>query len=174
MQNNFLQPTLKGESVTLIPLELSHFEKLYQAASDPLIWAGHPSKDRYKKDVFTNLFEDSMDSKGAMVIIENSSGRFLGSTRFYNYDEAKSELCVGYTFLIREVWGGKTNREVKTLVLQHAFQYVSTVWFHVDKSNLRSQAAMKKIGATLSHEEDVEFNGQVSRYVFFKMEKGEE
>ena len=47
-----IQPNLKNEKATLIPLEEDDFEVLYHAASDPLIWAQHPNKTRYQKEVF--------------------------------------------------------------------------------------------------------------------------
>ena len=170
MDSSFLQPTLKGSTISLHPLESSHFEELYQAASDPLIWAEHPRWDRYKRDVFARLFDDSMESGGALVVVHNDSGQILGSSRYYGYSELNSEICIGYSFLIRDVWGGAVNREVKNLLIDHAFAKVSTIWFHVDVSNTRSQKAMLKIGAIESHVDEVTFNGKTSRYVFFKIQ----
>jgi hypothetical protein len=42
--------------------------------------------------------------------------------------------------------GGTTNREVKRLMLDHAFTFVDTVIFWVGEQNWRSQGAMTKIG----------------------------
>ena len=53
---------------------------------------------------------------------------------------------IGWTFIIRSHWGGKTNREVKRLMLDHAFTFVDTVLFWVGEKNWRSQGAMTKIG----------------------------
>ena len=53
---NFLQPFLENENVQLVPLQENDFEALYEVASDPLIWEQHPSKDRYKIEVFTTFF----------------------------------------------------------------------------------------------------------------------
>jgi RimJ/RimL family protein N-acetyltransferase len=54
---------------------------------------------------------------------------------------------VGYTFLTREFWGGAYNWDLKKLMVNHALNFVKTVFFHVGVSNLRSQRAMIKIGA---------------------------
>jgi RimJ/RimL family protein N-acetyltransferase len=40
-----------------------------------------------------------------------------------------------------------TNRELKRLMLDHAFRYFERVVFLVGPENLRSQAALEKVGA---------------------------
>ena len=57
-----------------------------------------------------------------------------------------SEIEIGWTFLARSHWGGRANREVKRLMLDHAFTFVDTVVFWVGDQNWRSQGAMTKIG----------------------------
>ena len=123
----------------LRPLQTDDFEALYQAASDPLIWAGHPSSQRYQRPVFEQWFEDASQSQGALVIIERESGYIIGTSRYYEYDEHQREVAIGFTFLIRAHWGGVTNAELKKLMLDHAFQWVDRVWFHVSPANIRSQ-----------------------------------
>jgi len=173
MEDSFLQPTLTGRTLVVSPLAPSHFDDLYQAASDPLIWAGHPARLRYQLDVFSRWFEDALASKTALVVADKLTGRLMGSSRYYEYDEAKSEISIGYTFLVRSVWGGTTNRELKTLMLEHAFSKVRHVWFHVDVDNIRSQKAMKKIGALQSHIAEKSFSGNSASYVFFRMDRPE-
>ncbi|RYY76670.1 MAG: N-acetyltransferase [Gammaproteobacteria bacterium] len=171
---DFLQPVLDGPSIFVTPLVPAHFDELYQAASDPLIWAGHPSPLRYQKEEFCRWFELALESKGALVVVEKSSGKVIGSSRYYEYDESKSEICIGFTFLTRECWGRNINRELKSLMLEHAFSRVKTVWFHVGASNIRSQMAMKKIGATESHRAEKIINGKLLQYVFYKIEKAQD
>ncbi len=43
-------------------------------------------------------------------------------------------------------WGTTYNRAMKTLMLDHAFQSVEAVLFHVGASNVRSQKAMERLG----------------------------
>jgi N-acetyltransferase len=141
-----LQPTLTGELLTLRPLRPDDFDALYAVASDPLIWEQHPASDRYKLDVFTQFFRDGLASGGALIAIDSKDGKVIGSSRFNGYNEAASEIEIGYTFLARSHWGGFYNREMKQLMLQHAFQFVKSVVFLVGPQNLRSQRAMEKIG----------------------------
>ncbi|RLU01795.1 GNAT family N-acetyltransferase [Ketobacter sp.] len=171
MEDHFLQPRLIGKTVSLFPLQASHFEELYAAASDPLIWIGHPRTDRYQREVFSKLFEDSINSKGALIVVQNDTGRVIGSSRYYEFNPEQSEVCIGYSFLVRDCWGGAVNKEVKQLLLDHAFTRVSTVWFHVDVNNVRSRKAMAKIGAVQSHIGTKLFGGQAYDYVFYKMER---
>jgi RimJ/RimL family protein N-acetyltransferase len=141
-----LQPTLTGRLVELRPLRPDDFELLYEVARDQGIWAQHPVRDRYKEDVFKGFFREALASGGAFVIIDRKTGRIIGSTRYYAYDEARREIEIGWTFLGRAYWGGVYNREMKTLMLRHAFQFVDRVIFLVGPENFRSQRAMEKIG----------------------------
>jgi RimJ/RimL family protein N-acetyltransferase len=142
-----LQPHLKGELIELRPLTPEHWDDLFAVASDPLIWEQHPESDRYKEDVFRVFFREALESGGAFVVIDKETQQIIGSTRFYGYDSEESEIEIGWTFLARKYWGGRYNREMKELVLNHAFQFVGTVLFFVGEKNFRSQKAMEKIGA---------------------------
>jgi RimJ/RimL family protein N-acetyltransferase len=141
-----LQPILKGKLLELRPLRPEDFHDLYAVASDPLIWEQHPIKDRYKEDVFKGFFHEALESGGALIAIDSKDGQVIGSSRFHGYDKEKSEIEIGWTFLARSHWGGIYNREMKQLMLRHAFQFVNSVIFLVGPQNLRSQRAMEKIG----------------------------
>jgi RimJ/RimL family protein N-acetyltransferase len=142
-----LQPTLTGELLTLRPLAPADFDALFAVASDPLIWEQHPARERYRNDVFAELFQESMASGGALIVMDAKSGRVIGSSRYWGYNEAASEIEIGWSYLAREYWGGAYNREMKRLMLDHAFQFVNTVVFLIGPDNIRSQRAIEKIGA---------------------------
>jgi L-amino acid N-acyltransferase YncA len=141
------QPTLKGELLTLRPLTANDFEELYNIASDPQVWEQHPRWDRYKKEVFQPFMQSGLDSGGSLVVIDNQTGKLIGSTRYLAYDQEKSEVEIGFTFLGIEYWGGTYNGEMKKLMLDHAFQWVNSVVFLVGPTNTRSQKSVEKIGA---------------------------
>ena len=142
-----LQPHLKGELIELRPLAPEDWDDLFAVASDSLIWEQHPERDRYKEGVFRVFFKEALESGGAFVIIDRKTQQIIGSTRFYGYDPEKSEIEIGWTFLARKYWGGRYNREMKELLLAHAFKFVENVVFYVGETNMRSQKAMEKIGA---------------------------
>ena len=141
-----LQPDLKGELVEVRPLKPEDWDDVFAVASDPLIWEQHPERDRYKEDVFKVFFRGALECGGGFVILDKKTQRIIGSTRFFGYDHEKSEIEIGWTFLARNYWGGHYNRELKQLMLAHAFRFVGTVVFYVGENNIRSQKAMEKIG----------------------------
>ena len=162
-----LQPTnLKNDLVWLEPLEQRHFDELYLVASDPLIWEQHPNPDRYKLDAFTNYFKGAMESGGAFIIRDASSGIALGSSRYCAYNEANKEIQIGYTFFARSCWGKSINKVVKALMLSHAFNFVDKVAFYVGANNIRSQKAMERIGGIKVREEVVAYFGEPDRLNF--------
>lgn len=141
-----LQPTLGGELLTLRPLREEDFAGLYAVASDPLVWDQHPAHDRWREEVFRSFFRDAIDSGGALAAIDRTTGRMIGSSRFHGHDPAQRVVEIGWTFLARSHWGGVYNREMKALMLDHAFRFVDSVLFLVGPENLRSQRAVEKIG----------------------------
>lgn len=168
-----LQPELIGERVMLRPLRSDDLEPLYAAAADPLIWQQHPDSSRWQRDVFEKLFARLLASQGALVIIDRASGQIIGSSSYYDLDPSDDSVSIGFTFLARAYWGGLYNAEVKRLMLQHAFATVSRVWFHVGTRNLRSQRAMEKVGARLSHEAEREVGGVTARFFHYLIEKSQ-
>jgi RimJ/RimL family protein N-acetyltransferase len=143
------QPTLHGETVTIRPISAADWAELFAAGSDPEIWKVHPARKRYTEPVFREYFDGALCSKMGFVFVERASGRLIGSSRYHGYDAKRSEIEIGWTFLIRDHWGGATNREIKRLMLDHAFTFVDTVIFWVGDTNWRSQRAMQKIGGVL-------------------------
>ena len=142
-----LQPSdLQDELVALIPLHENDFDSLYALASDPLIWEQHPSPDRHKKEVFQLYFDSAIASGTAFVIVDKNKNEWIGCTRYYDHNEKELSIAIGYTFLVRRVWGGKYNHAMKRLMLDYAFQFVNTVFFHIGPNNIRSQKAIEKIG----------------------------
>jgi RimJ/RimL family protein N-acetyltransferase len=141
-----LQPVLKGRFLELRPVRAEDFHDLYAVAADPLIWQQHPEKDRYKEEVFRTFFRDALESGETLVALDARDGRLIGSSRFHGYDEEKSEIEIGWTFLARSHWGGVYNAEMKQLMLRHAFRFVKSVIFLVGPQNVRSQRAVEKIG----------------------------
>lgn len=157
-----LQPQLHDDLIRLRPLAPDDFEQLYAVAADPLIWAQHPSSNRYQRAVFETYFQGALASGGAFCVFDNVGGELIGSSRFYDLDEARSVVSIGYTFIARRVWGRQYNRALKTLMLDHAFRFVARVLFSVGVQNLRSRRAMEKLGGVLIGEAAVAYHGEPS------------
>jgi RimJ/RimL family protein N-acetyltransferase len=123
--------------------------EMFSAAADPLIWEVHPERHRYQEPLFRQFFESALEGGSAFAILDNDSGRIIGSSRYFGHDPVLREIEIGWTFLTRPYWGGAYNREVKRLMLEHAFGVVDTVVFWVGEQNVRSRRAMEKIGGVL-------------------------
>lgn len=141
-----LQPTLRGARVVLRPLRADDLEEQYAVASDPLIWEQHPISDRYRRDVFEKFFQENLASGGSLVAIDPTTDKIIGGSRYYFHEGSTDEVEIGWTFLARPCWGGATNGEMKRLMLDHAFNYVSSVIFLIGPQNMRSRRAVEKIG----------------------------
>jgi len=161
-----VQPTLQGGHVLLAPLREDDFEALYAVASDPKIWEQHPNKDRWKRDVFENFFQGAIESKGAFKIIDQMTGEIAGSTRFYNHDPDAKSILIGYTFYATKFWGTGLNPAVKELMLSYIFRFVDKVHFHIGATNIRSQVAIQRLGATKIGEESVAYYGESPKLNF--------
>ena len=144
------QPHLVGELLELRPLRPDDWEALFGVASDPLIWAVHPARDRYTEPVFREFFREALDSGGALIAIDRATGKIIGSSRYNWFGPDADELEIGWSFLARGYWGGVYNREMKRLMLEHAFQFVDRVIFVVGVDNVRSRKAMLNIGGVLT------------------------
>jgi RimJ/RimL family protein N-acetyltransferase len=140
------QPFLKSDILELRPLRTEDYDGLFAAAADPLIWELHPVKNRHEEETFKDFFRESLKSGGALVAIDAETRKIIGSSRYHGFDAEKSEIEIGWTFLARPYWGGTYNGQMKELMLDHAFQFVTNVIFLVGKENLRSQRAVEKIG----------------------------
>ncbi|MES2514424.1 MAG: GNAT family N-acetyltransferase [Bacteroidota bacterium] len=155
-----LQPTLESEFIRIEPLQLSDFERLFKVASDPLIWEQHPNKDRYKREVFETFFKGAIESGGAFLVFDNKTNEVIGSSRFYDFDAEHNQVLIGYTFFARSRWGSIYNLALKSLMINHAFQFVNSMVFHVGAGNIRSQKAIEKLGAMKVGELEVEYYGE--------------
>lgn len=166
MKQFSLQPLLENALIKLKPLTENDFEPLFAVAADPLIWEQHPNKNRYQREVFENFFKGALESGGAFLIIDKSNNQIIGSTRFYDHDEVKNQVAIGYTFFARSYWGGKYNPSVKKLMMDYAFQFVNNVHFHIGALNIRSQKAIERLGAVKIDEQEIAYYGEETKLNF--------
>lgn len=159
--------------VKLTPITGKDFEALLDVASDPLIWEQHPEKDRFKREVFQKFFDLAVVSRSALLITDLKTGEIIGSTRFYDFNEYDRSVAIGYTFLARKYWGGLYNRSVKKLLLDYAFSHVDKVYFHIGTDNLRSQKAVRKLGALEDKVIEFDHYGQKKEHIQFVLKKND-
>ena len=172
MSSPNLQPTLEGPRITVRPIRAEDWQGLFAAASDPLVWEQHPAKDRYQEIAFRTFFDDAIACGSAFTFVDRENNKLIGSSRYNGFDAELGEIEIGWTFLARDYWGGSFNKEIKKLMLEHAYTFVDNVVFWVGDTNWRSQKAVEKIGGIKRDEMYSRFHGDVEfPYVVFDLKK---
>ena len=145
-----LKPSLQSVGVRLEPLIESHREGLRVAADEPRIWEHTPSKA--SGDGFTRWFHDALanaDAGREAVWVVVQDGAIVGSTRYMAIEPAHRRLEIGHTWYAPAVWATQVNPACKLALMRHAFETLgfNRVELKTDIRNLRSQAAIAKLGA---------------------------
>ena len=158
-------PALEGKYVRLEPLEHRHVEGLAGAAEgDPELYRWSPvprDLTEAKQYVETGLAWRQAGMAVPYATVRKSDGAVIGSTRFFNLEywawpvghaahgrTAPDGCEIGYTWLASSAIRTEANTEAKLLMLAYAFEVwkVLRVCLHADARNLRSRAAIERIG----------------------------
>lgn len=166
-----LAPRLSSDVLELRPLAPGDRDALHAAAADPEIWAGHPARDRWERETFDPYFDFLLAAGGTLVAIDRASGRIIGASRYYVPPDRPDSIAIGFTFLDRAFWGGRTNLELKRLMLGHAFADFPEVWFHIDPTNLRSQVATSRLGAVHAETKALDISGKPAPWMCFRLDR---
>ena len=167
------QPTLADDVFVLTPMREADRTALAAAAADPLIWAGHPAKDRHERAVFDPYFDSLLSGGGTLVIREAETGMVAGCSRFYASPDIPDEIAIGFTFLTRAHWGGDGNRRIKRLMLGHAFDDYENVWFHIAPDNIRSRKATAKLGAVFVDEGQFDLGNRSAAWARYRLSRSD-
>lgn len=143
---------LENSAVQLRPLILEDFENLKHFVGQRPIWEFSSIRVNDEGD-FKNYLQLAMESKSKkdeypFIVWDKKSGKYAGSTRFYDIQLAKQTLQLGYTWYGQEYQGTGLNKNCKWLLLEFAFEKMGMhrVEFRANNLNKRSIAAMKSIG----------------------------
>ena len=144
---------LNGLHVQLVPLQETHLEELYIAASDKSLWLNIPF-DGSKRDTFFKMYHAALrqmelGNQYPFVIVYLPTSRIIGSTRLFEIYPQDKKIEIGWTFITREFWGTTINLECKLLLLTFCFEILKTVRVQLKTRdiNFRSRKAIEKIGA---------------------------
>ena len=99
-------------------------------------------------------------------MVDKTTGKTIGSTRFYDYNAKDNSILIGYTFYTTDCWGKGINHQVKRLMLDYIFQFVAVVNFHIGADNIRSQVSISRLGITKITEEEVAYFGEQPKLNF--------
>jgi RimJ/RimL family protein N-acetyltransferase len=145
--------TLQGRLVRLEPLEAEHIPALMAVAT------AHPETYRFTSTpvtaeqasaYFGRAFRERDEGLAyPFVLLEEGSGRVVGSSRYSDIRWGHRNCELGYTWLHPEVQGGGVNVEAKLLMLGYAFEALDflRVYFYTDTRNEHSQRAVRALGA---------------------------
>ena len=153
------QPSLSNGLLALCPLARADIDELALVASDPAIWADHPVRNRYQRDVFDAYSTALLGVGGSLLVRDRATQEVIGCSAFYTDPSAPSRLSIGFTFLTCSHWGSSTNHALKSLMLDYLYMHSSEAWFHIGTENVRKQTATMKLGAVFAHEAVLDLGG---------------
>jgi RimJ/RimL family protein N-acetyltransferase len=146
--------SIEGGAFRLEPLRPRHAADLLAAGSDPAVWrylAAHPKT----LEEMTAWIERAMANERSgrelpFAVVESSTGRAVGSTRYEDVLPDHRALEIGWTWYGTPWQRTACNTTCKLLLLRHAFETLGAVRVQLkaDARNARSLAAIRRIGAT--------------------------
>ncbi len=142
--------TLSSNGIILKPLKLNHTADLVEACKDGELWkinvTSVPEPDQVIDYINT---ADSMPDRQAFVVIDERTGKAIGSTSFHDILPASKRLEIGYTWYAKSYWQTHVNTTCKLMLLTYIFETLEyqTVGWRTDIENYRSQKAIERLGA---------------------------
>ncbi len=150
----FVEPiTLSQRGVQLVPLSLAHEDGLRVAAADGALWqlrvTSVPAPDETRAYIETALQARAEGHRFAFAVVDEFSGKVLGSTSYHDILPAVKRVEIGYTWYGRSVQRSHVNTTCKLLLMSHAFDTLGchVVGWRTDNYNFASQAAIERLGA---------------------------
>lgn len=143
-------PTLSSNGITLKPLTLSHADDLAEACQNGELWkineTSVPEPDKVIDYINT---AEAMHDRKAFVVIDESTGKAIGSTSFHDILPFAKRLEIGYTWYAQSYWRTHVNTTCKLMLLTYIFETLEyqTVGWRADIGNCRSQKAIERLGA---------------------------
>ncbi|MGC1267790.1 MAG: GNAT family protein [Candidatus Acidiferrum sp.] len=145
--------TIEGRHVRLEPLSEKHHAGLSDVGLDEELWRWIPAAVRTPQEmsayIGTALDEQARGVSLPFALIEKSSGRAIGSTRYGNIDRTHHRVEIGWTWVAPAWQRTAINTEAKYLLLRHAFETLGCIRVELktDSLNERSRVAILRIGA---------------------------
>jgi len=150
----FVEPvTLSSRGVRLEPLALAHEGGLRAAAADGALWqlriTSVPEPDQTRAYIEAALRMQAEGSRQAFAVLDETSGRVLGSTSYHDILPAVRRVEIGYTWYARGAQRTHVNTVTKLLLMGHAFDTLDchVVGWRTDNFNFASQRAIERLGA---------------------------
>jgi len=142
---------LEGRYVRLEPLDERHRDDLLAAAAeDPATFRYMGADLSLGPSAWAPYLTDALrPDYVAWATVDAATGRAVGSTRFGDIAPEHGRVEIGWTWIAPSHQRSATNTEAKLLQLTYAFDELDAtrVALKTDGRNLRSQAAIERLGA---------------------------
>lgn len=144
---------LSDRGVRLEPLALSHEDGLRAAAADGELWrlrvTSVPEPQDTRAYIEAALRMRDEGHRFAFAVVEDATGRVLGSTSYHDILPAVKRVEIGWTWYRRSVQRTHVNTTAKLLLMGHAFDTLgcNVVGWRTDNYNFASQRAIERLGA---------------------------
>lgn len=144
---------LSNGVVQLVPLELGHKKELLEASEDgnlaDLWYTTVPNEDTINKYINKALEDRDMNVSYPFVVIDNTSNKIIGTSRFLNIDVKNKRLEIGNTWYANSAQRTNINTNCKLLLLSYSFEVFGAiaVEFRTHWHNHKSRAAITRLGA---------------------------
>ena len=173
----FTATPLAGRFVRLEPLADDLRTDLRRAigGQDPIwdIMASNASGDRFDPWWAQALDDIRSRRRVGFAVRLQADGEVVGTTSFLHVDPANRGVEIGSTFLNATARAGPANPDMKLAMLRYAFdQGAVRVELRTDGRNLRSQAAIAKLGAVregVLRKQKILWNGEARETVVFSV-----
>lgn len=149
-----VQPvTLSARGIVLVPLGPEHEAGLLAAATDGALWnlrvTSVPAPEETTKYIQDALAMRDAGTRFAFAVLDEASGRVLGSSSYHDILPAVKRVEIGYTWYALSVQRTHVNSTAKLLLMTHAFETLGchVVGWRTDNFNHASQAAIERLGA---------------------------
>lgn len=146
--------TLEGRLVRLEPLQMAHAAALYAVGQDLSIWrymrdAPPQSVEDMERWIAVALRQQQQGNAVPFCILDRTTEKPIGSTRYLTIEPENYGLEIGYTWLTSAVRRTGINTECKYLLLRHAFEVLHAirVQLKTDSRNETSQRAIERLEA---------------------------
>lgn len=147
--------SLKGQTIDLVPLDISHSDDLKEAVKDGELFnhwytfIPKPGDMDSEINRRLKLFEEK--SMIPFAVIDKKTQKAIGMTTFMNLNLANKKTEIGSTWYRQNVQKTAVNIEAKILLLTHAFEVFEciAVEFRTHFINFQSRKAIEALGAKL-------------------------
>jgi len=141
---------LESERILLRPLQREDLQALLELTQDPSLWTYFTHDLSTLAGLETWATGHFSGDRLQFVVIDKQSGKILGSTGFGNYFPRDQRIEIGWTWLGKDFQGTGINAQMKSLMLQYAFDALGMlrVEFKTDVLNLPARHALLRLGAT--------------------------